>query len=358
MMLNKYLFILSSKYILINTFLILILIIFINILEISRIIEARDNELNQLALLSLLKLPSIVSEIIPFVIIISIAFLFKNLISNNELISMRNVGFSILDIFKPIGLSILLFGFVILVFLNPLSAKFEKKFNEITNKNKSDIYSIKVIENGMWIKNVANNNQLNYINISEINLNTMYANNIKIFQVSEDSNKVIISKKGKIDNKKFVLYNVTIENLDNNTKQKKGKIILDLNFEKENIINSISNYKHIPYYKYIEHINSLKKFNLYAPEIALFYLSEICKPFFLLIIGFVVMGFSGKFKRNENFFKILFVAVLIGFLIFLFKEIMITITSKFSINYIISYLIILIIPTIFGFYQTVKIEND
>jgi len=50
---------------------------------------------------SFLKYPSILSEIIPFVTILSISFLVRNLISNNEFVSMRNLGYSIFDIFKP-----------------------------------------------------------------------------------------------------------------------------------------------------------------------------------------------------------------------------------------------------------------
>ena len=42
--------------------------------------------------------------------IIGIAFLFRNLINNNELISMRNTGYSIFDIFLPIGISVFLLG--------------------------------------------------------------------------------------------------------------------------------------------------------------------------------------------------------------------------------------------------------
>ena len=68
------------------------------------------------------------------------------------------------------------------------------------------------------------------------------------------------------------------------------------------------------HYKYKEHLQSLKKFNLYSSEISLFYLSEILKPLFLIVFAFAVMGFSGKFKRNESFFKVLFYSILIGFL--------------------------------------------
>jgi len=355
---NFYLFSLAAKYILINMLIITILVLLLNLLEISRILEKENTTLGFFLLLSFLKLPTIISEIIPFVIILSIAFLFKNLISNNELISIRNMGFSILDIFKPIAITIFLFGLFILLFINPLSANFEKDFNNLTSKNYLNMYSIKIINEGMWIKNISEDDNRNFINISKINLNNMNAEKIKILNINNQFNKILIAEKGKITDKIFKLQNVSILNINTDKLEKIEFYNLMLNFDKSNIIDSILNFKFIPFYKYKEHINNLKKFNLHSSEVSLYYLSEILKPIFLVIIGFAVMGFSGKFKRNENFFKVLFISILIGFLIFLLKEIVTTLTTTMGISFIFSYFIIFMFPLIIGLYQMIGIESD
>ncbi len=355
---NFYLFTLASKYILINLIIITILVLFLNLLEISRILEKENTTLGFFLLLSLLKLPTIISEIIPFVVILSIAFLFKNLITNNELISIRNMGFSILDIFKPIAIAIFLFGLFILLFINPLAAKFENNFNNLTSKKYPNMYSIKFINEGMWIKNISEDNNKNYINISKINLDNMNAEEIKILNINNKFNKIIIAEKGQIIDKIFKLQNVSILNINNDKFEKVEFYNLILNFDKSNIIDSILNFKFIPFYKYKKHVNNLKKFNLHSSEVSLYYLSEILKPIFLVIIGFTVMGFSGKFKRNENFFKVLFISILIGFLIFLLKEIVTTLTTTMEISFIFSYFIIFMFPLIIGLYQMIRIETD
>ena len=51
------------------------------------------------------------------------------------------------------------------------------------------------------------------------------------------------------------------------------------------------------------------------------------------MLWFVVLGYSAKFKRNENFFKILFIAILIRFAIFLMREIIFKITLSYNINF-------------------------
>ena len=68
--------------------------------------------------------------------------------------------------------------------------------------------------------------------------------------------------------------NVVILNIDGDSYIEKKEIKLDLNFNKKNLIDSISNYKFVPFYNYKKHIESLKKFNLYSSEISFYYLSE------------------------------------------------------------------------------------
>ena len=136
------------------------------------------------------------------------------------------------------------------------------------------------------------------------------------------------------------------------------KFYLFINFNKDNLLNSISKYKLVPFYKYLNHTKTLNKFNLYSPEIGLYYLSEILKPIFIVVLSFVIIGFTSKFQRNENFFKVLFIAISVGFIIFLLKEIISKITISLSINFFIFFLIIFFIPLFIGLYQIIKLENE
>tara|TARA_B100000674_G_C37944864_1_gene964434 strand:+ start:172 stop:1254 length:1083 start_codon:yes stop_codon:yes gene_type:complete len=357
--LNLYLFYTAMRFIFITLLIISILIIFFNTIEITRLLDNVEKDyINKFLYLSFLKLPTIINDILPFVIIISITFLFRYLINNNELISMRNVGYSIFDIFVPISISVFFIGLISLTFLNPLSTIFDKKFDEIINKNIENIYSIKISNQGMWIKNNINNEMLSYINIKNIDLKRMKANNIKILNNNNNEKKLILAEKGIFNNNIFVLYNTIVHDLKNNKINEIDKLDLNVNFNKDNIISSIINYKNVPFYKYLSHSKTLKKFNLYNSEIGLYYISEILKPVFMIMLAFVIVGFAGKFKRNENFFKVLFISISIGFFVFFLKEIITKLTISLDINFIISYLIIFFIPFSIGLYQMIKIEND
>ena len=309
----------TLKYIFINLFLILFLIIFLNLIELSRVIEKDNQNLFNFFYLSILKIPSIINETAPFVIIISTAFLFRYLISNNELISMRNIGFSIFDIFQPISIGIFFYGLFILIILSPITTIADIEYDSyLNNKNNKNMYSINFSENNLWIKNI-NSDGIYYINIKNFNIKEMLAEEIEILSVSDDKNEFIKSNNGIIKGKNFILYNVNHFDILNDEYFYTDEYNLTLNFSKENILTSNINYKNIPYYKYITHVKTLKKFNLYSSAVSLYYLSEILKPFFMILLAFVVMGFSAKYKRNENFFKILFYSMIFGFSFYVFR---------------------------------------
>ncbi len=355
---NLYLSSQTIKYIFFNLIIISIFIMFMNLIELSRIITNEENTFIKYIYYSVLKFPSILNEIIPFVTIIGIAFLFRNLINNNELIAMRNIGFSIFDIFLPIACSVFTIGLFFLFIINPLSANFEKKFEDLTNKFDQGLYSIKVSNNEMWIKNIIDEDQSSFISIENIDLKDMIAKNIKILTIKNRDIKFIQANNGIFIDNTFLLKDVKYYNVTNEKYKNIDEYELSINFNKDNIINSIENYRLVPFYKYYSHSKTLKKFNLYSPEISLFYISELLKPFFIVMLSFIIIGFSGKFKRNENFFKILFISILIGFLIFFLKEIITKITISLSINFFISYLFIFFIPFLIGLYQVINIEND
>jgi len=180
---NIYIFKITNRYVLINLLIVLGLVSFINLIEIARNLSDGSQNLFNYFLLTLFKIPSVVNEILPFVIIVSISFLFRYLVNNNELTSMRNIGYSIFDIFLPVGICIFIFGILNLLILNPISTNLEKKYEEILNKKNLDVYSIKISSDIMRIKNINDELGLNFIEIKNIDVNNMIANDITILKL-------------------------------------------------------------------------------------------------------------------------------------------------------------------------------
>jgi len=127
---NLYIFRITNRYILINLLIVLGIVSFINLIEITRNLNDVSQNLLNYFQLTLFKIPSVINEIFPFVIIVSISFLFRYLVNNNELTSMRNIGYSIFDIFLPVGVCIFIFGLLNLLLLNPIATNLEKNMRK------------------------------------------------------------------------------------------------------------------------------------------------------------------------------------------------------------------------------------
>ena len=148
----------------------------------------------------------------------------------------------------------------------------------------------------------------------------MSAENIKILLINNDSSKFIFAESGNIKENIFELIDVKYYDLSNENFKELDYFNLIINFNKENILNSISKYKLVPFYNYINHSKTLNKFNLYSPEIGLYYLSEFLKPVFIVVLAFVIIGFTSKFQRNENFLKFFSFLFQLDFLFFYLKK--------------------------------------
>ena len=101
----------------------------------------------------------------------------------------------------------------------------------------------------------------------------------------------------------------------------------------------------------------MKKLNYLSSEIILYFLSEILKPLLLISISFVVTGYVAKFKRNENFFKTIFIAISIGFIIFLIDKVIYSFNAKNILSYTIIILTIPITSIILGTIFMLKVEK-
>ena len=117
---------------------------------------------------------------------------------------MRNIGYSIFDIFLPVGIYIFLFGLFNLFLFNPSFCKFRKKYEEILNKKSLDLYSIKISSDIMRIKISNDALGLNFIEIKKTDVNNMIANDITILKLDGSQYQLIIAKNGKIKNKKLL----------------------------------------------------------------------------------------------------------------------------------------------------------
>ena len=100
-----------------------------------------------------LNLPSILFDIIPFIMILSLMVLFLDLNNDGELITFKNNGLDNLKILKTLTITSIIFGLVVMILFYNISAIL--KFNYLSfkqNYTNDDKYLASITENGLWIK--------------------------------------------------------------------------------------------------------------------------------------------------------------------------------------------------------------
>ena len=128
------------------------------ILEELKFFSDIDTEYYFPIFLFFLNLPSIIYQIFPFIILISIIFLFLDLSNKGELVSFKNNGLENFEILKLLSSVSFIVGiFVVVIFYN-LSAILKFNYLDIKkNYTKDSKYLASITENGIWIKDEINN---------------------------------------------------------------------------------------------------------------------------------------------------------------------------------------------------------
>ena len=304
---------------------------FLNIFEEIKYFEGKESGVYYPIVLTILNIPSIVFEILPFIFLLGVMFFFIGLQEKDEIELLRSNGIDNLKITKIISIVSLLMGILLIVIYYSFSANLKSLYLNIKYKysNTSDHLAI-VNEDGLWIKEIGKGDQKIFIiNAKNYKKNTL--ENIEITELDNDYNLIntIISESANIQSKLWILNNVKIYSKDKKTKifekysyssSFNEKIISNLysNLNSLNILQLIQlkdNYKSIGYSatEVSLHLNKIYSLPIYLTlttiigALLMFKLTFVKSKFFLIVIGVLVSVifyyinyFSILFGKNET----------------------------------------------------------
>ena len=155
-----------------NVFLIMIsLVIILNILK--EIEFFSNKEVNSLypIYLSLMSSPSIIFEMFPFIFLIATQFFFLKLFNNDEIQIFKYSGLKNIKIIKILSFISFFIGILIITVFYTLSSNLQHYYLQVKNNFSVDkLYLAVVNKNGLWIKDVVDN-ETSIINSSKIDNN-------------------------------------------------------------------------------------------------------------------------------------------------------------------------------------------
>ena len=325
------------KYFLFALFFLIILIFFIDIVELFRrssnkvgvahLIKANFVDIIGMASL---KIPGNIEKTIPFSALIGSISCFNQWRKKNYYINSSLFGISLWGTISPILISFFLIGILSISLLNPISSMFNKKFNQLQTIffGSKNLKTFSFDTKGFWIKETSGENQL-IINAKKINEKNKMLYDINIFVV--DKNKTIKERltavSGQFNENIINLYEV--ESTNRNTRTKKiEKYSLPIKFYSDDLDVTIAQPETIYILDLPKYILTMKEHGLNTSKHLLHLYKLICQPF--LVIAMVLLSASLMLKSNERKmqFGIISISLVTGFSLYFIGDIVFALGSS------------------------------
>ena len=266
--------------------------------------------------LSLINTPMFVFEMFPFIFLISTQFFFNTLFTDNEINIFKYSGLKNTKIFYILAITTFFVGIIIISIFYNLSSNLKNLYLGLKSNYTDDKKYLAVItNNGLWIKDIYNENIL-MINATSFNKNELHDTYISEFDNNFEIIRNIKSQKIDISNKEWIIKDAEI--YIQNNKEIIKSLRFKTNFDYELIQNLFSNMSSLSFLELVEMRKNYKKFNYSLTEIDLQLFKLISFPFYFIlmfIFSAIIMMNTKTFKSKS--FKIiigLFLSVIIYYI--------------------------------------------
>jgi LPS export ABC transporter permease LptG len=285
--------------------------------------------------LSLSFVPSLIIELLPFIIFIASMVYFLSIRNNTDLISIKTFGYSNLRIVIILACTAFIFGSLVIFAVNPLTAGLVKYYEEKKAQYSRDVdHLISINKNGVWIKERDSNN-LKIITAEK--LEDKYLKNISIYIISDENEiiKRIESNSADITKNPWILEKATVYNFKETNDVLKNVIY---KFYTENSLEKINSlYKNLNTISFLSLITDYNILNKkgYTKKILNEQINRfIALPIFLFLMVVLASIFTiGSFKKKQNIYFIL-ISIITCVIIYYFKDLSLALgqTEKISLT--------------------------
>ena len=298
-------------------FLIMTSLVFIlNLLSELEFFKNENVSINFTLFLSLLNSPSLIFEMFPFIMLITIQLFFIKISENKELEIFKYSGLKNSSIIKIISVLSIITGIIVVSLFYNLSSNLKNVYLELKSSYTNDgKYQAVVTKNGLWIKDKINN-KIIITNSSSIEDQFLMNNFITIFDQDFNVIKNIKSEKIDITSNNWQIFDPRVYQMNNYTDS--SQIELMTNFDLNRVQTLYSNLSALNLFKLYELRENYKKINYSITDIDLHLLKLSFYPIYLFLMALFscLIMFNIK-KIKSSTFKIfigLFFSVIIYYL--------------------------------------------
>ena len=291
----------------------------------------QDLKFIQFIIFTFLKIPNLLFNLFPFIVLFSGIVFYLKIYNYNEIISLRVMGYSNIQIILIPALTCFIMGYLLVFLIVPITSSMLKYYEEIKSEYDQTKNLVFVNETGIWIID-KNENDKNIIRIEKIDKNFSSINKITIYNYDKDNNfiKRIDAYEGIINDTNWQLSKVNI--ISSNNKKNSENFFNNYNYKSNIKIKELKNiFKNTETTSLLD-INKemliLDDKGYSITDLRIRYQKLISFPIYLLAMSILSGLMIINLGKTSNYLKYGSYGVIISILIYFLNDLSITIAKS------------------------------
>lgn len=308
------------------------IILLINLLDEFNFFKSKkDLKFIFFIIFTILKVPNVLVNLFPFIVLFGGIVFYLKIYNHNEVISLRVMGYSNIQIILIPALTSFVIGYIIVFLIVPFSSAMLKYYEELRSEYNETKNLVFVNETGIWILD-KNEKEKNIIRIEKINKDFSSVSQITIYNYDISNNfiKRIDADEGIIKDKNWQLSKVYI--ITANKKNNKENYLNNYSYTSNININELKNiYKNTETTSLLD-INRemiiLEDKGYSTTDLRIRYQKLISFPIYLLAMSILSGLMIINLGKTSNYLKYGTYGVIISIIIYFLNDLSITIAKS------------------------------
>jgi lipopolysaccharide export system permease protein len=308
------------------------IILLINLLDEFNFFKSKkDLKFIFFLIFTVLKIPNVLINLFPFIVLFAGIVFYLKIYNHNEVISLRVMGYSNIQIILIPALTSFVIGYVIVFLIVPFSSSMLRYYEDLRSEYNETKNLVFVNETGIWILD-KNEKEKNIIRIEKINKDFSVVSQITIYNYDASNNFIrrIDATEGTINDKNWLLNKVNIISI--NKKNNKDNYLNNYNYTSNVNISELKNvYKNTETTSLLD-INKemliLEDKGYSTIDLRIRYQKLISFPIYLLAMSILSGLMIINLGKTSNYLKYGSYGVIISIIIYFLNDLSITIAKS------------------------------
>ena len=308
------------------------IILLINLLDEFNFFKSKkDLKFIFFIIFTILKIPNLLINLFPFIILFGGIVFYLKIYNHNEVISLRVMGYSNIQIILIPALTSFIIGYIIVFLIVPFSSSMLRYYESLRSEYNETKNLVFVNETGIWILD-KNEKEKNIIRIEKISKDFSVVNQITIYNYDSSNNfiKRIDATEGFIKDKNWQLNKVYI--ISTNKKNNNENYLNNYNYTSNVNISELKNvYKNTDTTSLLDinkEMSILEDKGYSTIDLRIRYQKLISFPIYLLAMSILSGLMIINLGKTSNYLKYGSYGVIISVMIYFLNDLSITIAKS------------------------------